>query len=361
MKEKLVRFYKSNFIYKNKQELSIKSFIILTILNLLVFFLVLKGIDSQINNLNKPNERFSNLCREVFNSKSLTDINNNFYENRLMFIKFKNIDNRCKVLIGEKLKNFIYENNIDNSKIKISKLQNDYNIIKDQISKIKFTYNNLIKKRYYTDNVGKYIFLGEENLKDIKDQYDSLLIKSSNLQKSLNDETDKIFSTTSFKKLNKYILENKKSINYDYSGNLIVFKLKKIIVAFLFLLPLIYLFFRLMIYFKKRSYINFLVFKSLLQIILIPILIAVLFKFIYFLYSKISFDVFKNIIYSSENWFIDYYLVISILIVVFTFVISKIQAKHERKIKRYEKVSSKNYYGEVFKTNKKINLNQCEN
>ena len=66
MKNQIKNFFSNNFVYKGKEKLSKLTILSLIILNILVLFILDKGIDFQTRVLNNPMTKFPYDCRDIF-------------------------------------------------------------------------------------------------------------------------------------------------------------------------------------------------------------------------------------------------------------------------------------------------------
>ena len=87
MKNPLQNFYKNNFVYSTKEKLSKLTSLAISILNLIVFLVLMEGLDFQTNFVSHPNNIYSSKCSSIINSNT-NDFNsysyrkdNDFYDN----------------------------------------------------------------------------------------------------------------------------------------------------------------------------------------------------------------------------------------------------------------------------------------
>ena len=87
MKNPLQNFYKNNFVYSTKEKLSKLTSLAISILNLIVFLVLMEGLDFQTNFVSHPNHMYSSNCSSIINSNT-NDFNsysyrkdNDFYDN----------------------------------------------------------------------------------------------------------------------------------------------------------------------------------------------------------------------------------------------------------------------------------------
>ncbi|MDK2091236.1 hypothetical protein [Aliarcobacter butzleri] len=108
MKNQIKNFFSNNFVYKGKEKLSKLTIFSLIILNILVLFILDKGIDFQTRVLNNPMTKFPYDCRDIFTyNLNVDDFNNYIYNAQNYNSKYQNIkdlelDSRCS-LIFEKI------------------------------------------------------------------------------------------------------------------------------------------------------------------------------------------------------------------------------------------------------------------
>ena len=80
MKNQIKNFFSNNFVYKGKEKLSKLTILSLIILNILVLFILDKGIDFQTRVLNNPDTKFPYDCRDVLSyNSSVDDFNSYLY------------------------------------------------------------------------------------------------------------------------------------------------------------------------------------------------------------------------------------------------------------------------------------------
>ena len=110
MKNPLQNFYKNNFVYSTKEKLSKLTSLAISILNLIVFLVLMEGLDFQTNFVSHPNNIYSSKCSSIINSNT-NDFNsysyrkdNDFYDNynnneyRKFETKKDLLDDRCKII-----------------------------------------------------------------------------------------------------------------------------------------------------------------------------------------------------------------------------------------------------------------------
>ena len=76
MKNQIKNFFSNNFVYKGKEKLSKLTILSLIILNILVLFILDKGIDFQTRVLNNPMTKFPYDCRDIFTYNLIVNYNN---------------------------------------------------------------------------------------------------------------------------------------------------------------------------------------------------------------------------------------------------------------------------------------------
>ena len=69
MKNPLQNFYKNNFVYSTKEKLSKLTSLAISILNLIVFLVLMEGLDFQTNFVSHPNNIYSSKTMYLFLSK----------------------------------------------------------------------------------------------------------------------------------------------------------------------------------------------------------------------------------------------------------------------------------------------------
>lgn len=341
MKNFIKKFYANNFVYATKEKLSRLTIIALIILDILVLSILCQGIYFQTRVLNNPSTKFPYACRNVLSDNlQIDDFNSSIYNSSNYNSKYQNIKNlevdvRCN-LIFEKVK--AVKENID---IKALKKQNDEfskksHELNNQISYLKDNYNTLLFEKISSQNADNSIIEGNLTTQNIKEKYEALQKELEKLNKQKEDLYNKFKEDNLVKDLAIYLDSNKSSILDDIKKSEKYYSIKYELVILLFLIPLVLIFFYLMKnYLKKEKYILYIIFKNILIVSAIPTLISIL-RLINIFIPKIFLEKLLMFFYNLEIPFIVYYLAIVVAVLLFIFIIIRLQKKfkeHNEKLK----------------------------
>ncbi|BAK72846.1 hypothetical protein [Arcobacter sp. L] len=332
MKNQIKNFFSNNFVYKGKEKLSKLTILSLIILNILVLFILDKGIDFQTRVLNNPMTKFPYDCRDIFTyNLNVDDFNNYIYNAQNYNSKYQNIkdlelDSRCS-LIFEKIS--LIKNNIDikSLKKKNEELSNKSYELNNQISYLKDNYNTILFEKMSEQEINKSIIKGEVSAENIKEKYELLTKELESIDKEKEKLSNEFKEENLVKDLISYLALNKDTILIDIEKAQKFYSIKYELVILLFLIPLVAIFFYLMKrYLHKDKYILYIIFKNILIVTLIPTFIS-FFSLINIFIPKIFLEKVLMFFYSLEIPFIVYYLAIAIAVLIFIFIIIKIQKK----------------------------------
>jgi len=361
MKNPLKTFYKNNFVYTGKEKLSKLTILFIIFLDIFIFLTIGLGIDFQIKVLNNPNVTFSQECRNIINSKNLNDFNNYIYtyenyNNKYQNIKEKEIDLRCKTIINEKLKIVKSEHNIGILKEKQRKINQDESIVNSNLSYLRENYNTVLFEKMSSQDRSKSIIKDDISSENIKLKYNKYLKQKEELKKQKEDINKEFINSKSVKELIEFTNLNKKQILEDYKSASRAYKIKKELISLIFLFPLLFLSLYIMKkYLKNEKYTLYVMFKNIVIVILIPTIISIL-NLIYILLPKIFLEKVLDFFYQIEIPFVVYYLVIVFFILIFGYIIVKIQKRYRENIKKLEQ----NTISNIQSYNKGICL-KCQN
>lgn len=332
MKNQIKNFFSNNFVYKGKEKLSKLTILSLIILNILVLFILDKGIDFQTRVLNNPMIKFPYDCRDIFTyNLNVDDFNNYIYNAQNYNSKYQNIkdlelDSRCS-LIFEKIS--LIKNNIDikSLKKKNDELSNKSYELNNQISYLKENYNTLLFEKISNQEADKSIVEGNLTAQNIKEKYENLSLELEKIIKEKDDLSNKFKEENLVNDLSSYINSNKTSVLNDIKKVEKYYSIKYEFVILLFLIPLVLIFFYLMKnYLKKDKYILYIIYKNILVVTMIPTLISI-FSLINIFIPKIFLEKLLMFFYNLEVPFIVYYFAIAIAILLFIFIIIRIQKR----------------------------------
>lgn len=352
MKESFKNFYKNNFVFKGKEKLSKLAIVFIVLLDLFVFSTLQMGVDFQVKVLNSPYNSYSSLCKNIVTSSKIQSLNSYYYtnENRYKYnsIQKENISSNCKEVISL-IDNVKKEHNIKELRKTKRLLNKELSSVNTQINFYRENYNTSLFENIQTQNK-------EELNSEIKDKYNNYLAK----RKELNDkisQIDKSFaSSKSVKELSSYIKENKELIKEDYKAKVKAYEVKKDLITLAFLLPLLLVaFFVMKKYMLKENYILYIIAKNILVIVSIPTLISFI-SLVYTLLPKVFFEKLKRFFANLEIPFVVYYFALAVLVVVFTFIIIRVQKKYKESNNQFQNTS----ISKIESYNKGI-CNNCNN
>lgn len=332
MKESLKSFYKNNFVFKGKEKLSKLTILFIITLDLFVFAILGLGIDFQVQILNSPNSSYPNQCRTIVNSKDLHNINKYFYSKNNSNHKYQNIkdeqlDQSCKTLF-DKLSVVKKEHNILTLRKEQKKLLKDLSQVSKELDFIRTNYNTSLFESIENNTS----IQNKQNTinNDIKQKYNIYTKKLEDLKKEKEKLSNTFSNSNSVKELTTYIKSNKKLINDNYKSLRKSYEIKKELITLAFLSPLFLLAFYLMKnYLLKENYILYIISKNILVVVLIPAFLSFV-SLIYTLLPKVFFEKLLKFFMDLEIPFVVYYFAIAVLILIFTYIIIKIQKRYKK-------------------------------
>lgn len=335
-----VNFYEKNFKYRRKEKLSKFTIIFIMFLNIFILLSLFFSFELQHRIVSKPNTLFPNICRSVVLETNITNFNNYFYtyvtnNDSILNIQKDKLDEKCSILINEKLANIQREHDVkslrEKEKILVSKQKQ---IIKEL---------NFIRENYYTvlygelsnEPIAKYIIIDNIPLNAIKEKHDNLTVLNDEILKKKRSLNLGFDNSQSVQSLLSYIYINKNKILNEYTHLKNYYKLKKDLISLGILLPFIFLCFRSMKKFRREGkFIYFLISKNILYILLIPTII-----FFIFLCSDLLPQNLINRILEFNFPFFIYYILLFFIIVLFGSITIHLQNKYRDDIKNFKKES----------------------
>lgn len=332
MKNLIKNFYSNNFVFKAKEKLSKLTILAIIILDIFVISTIYQGIDFQTRVINSPYVKYPSNCRDVIYSTSSVEHFNNYlytkynYESKYQNIKDLEVDERCNQ-ISEKIEKIKLEIDIDSFKTRNNELYNNENSINDKIYYIKENYNTVLFEKLSEQKSNKSIIKDKLSSENIKEKYDLLLVNLEKIKEEKEELENEFKNNNLIKEFSLFLNTNKTQILEDIEKSEKYYDIKKELVILAFLIPLIMIFFYLM----KRNllnekYILYIIYKNILILTLIPTFVS-LFNLINIFIPKIFLEKLLMFFYTLEIPFIVYYLVIGIFILVFIFIIIKIQKR----------------------------------
>ena len=347
MKNPLKIFYKNNFVYTGSEKLSKLTILFIIFLDIFIFITIGLGIDFQIKVLNNPNVTFSQQCRNIVNSKSLNDFNNYIYtyenyNNKYQSIKEKEIDPRCNTIVNEKLKIVKSEHNIKILKEKQRKINQQQSKVNSELFYLRENYNTVLFEKMSSQDSSKSIIKDDISSENIKSKYNKYLKHNEELKKQKENIAKEFSNSKSVKEFIEFVDLNKKQILGDYKSASKSYKIKKELISLIFLFPLLFLSLYIMKkYLKNEKYTLYIMFKNIVIVILVPTIISIL-NLIYILLPKIFLEKVLNFFYQIEIPFVVYYFIIGLFILIFGYIIVKIQKRYRENIKKLEQNSISN-------------------
>ena len=361
MKNLFKNFYSNNFVYKGKEKLSKLTILFIFFLNVFIFITIGLGIDFQIKVLNNPTVTFPHQCRTIINTNKIDDFNKYFYSSKDYSSKYQDIKNeemdiRCNTLLNEKLKVVKKEHDIKELKSTQSNIETKLDKVSTELSYLRENYNTVLFEKMSLQETSKSIIKDEISSENIKSKYNRYLKENENLKKEKEDLLKYFQDSKSVKDLVSFVQENKKQIKEDHKNLTKSYAIKKELIALLFLSPLLFLSFYIMKrYLANEKYTLYIMFKNIMIVIFIPTIISFL-SLIYILIPKIFLEKVLRFFYELEIPFIVYYLVVAVLVLIFGYIIVKIQKRHRESIKELED----NSISKIESFNKSV-CNKCFN
>ena len=352
MKESFKNFYKNNFVFKGKEKLSKLAIVFIVLLDLFVFSILQMGVDFQVKILNNPYNSYSSTCKNIVTSSKIDSLNSYYYtnENRYKYnsIQKQDISNNCKELISL-IDNIKKQHNIKELRKTKRLLNKELSSVNTQINFYRENYNTSLFENIQTQNK-------EELNSEVKNKYNSYLAKRKELTDKINQIDKNFASSKSVKKLSTYINENKELIKEDYKEKVKAYEVKKDLITLAFLLPLLLVaFFAMKKYMLKENYILYIIAKNVLVIVSIPTLISFI-SLVYTLLPKVFFEKLMRFFANLEIPFVVYYFALAVLVVVFTFIIIRVQKKYKESNSQFQNTT----ISKIESYNKSI-CNNCNN
>lgn len=361
MKNQIKNFYMSNFTFKGKEKLSKLTILAIIFLDIFVLSTLYQGINFQTRVINNPITKYPYECRDILSSsQSLENFNSYLYNSYNYTSNYQNIkdlevDERCN-LIFEKVALIKKEINIENFKKQNDEIYKKEYAITDQISYLKQNYDTILFEKMSEQKSDKSIIKGNLSTENIKDKYDLLNIELENLAKEKEKLNLEFKENILIKDFISYLDLNKNQILDDINKSEKYYYVKQELVTLIFLIPLILLFFYLMKkYLIKEKYILYIIFKNILLITSIPTIISIL-SLINIFIPKIFIEKLLMLFYSLEIPFVVYYLAIGLFILVFIFIIIKLQKRFKDENERLKN----NQITKIESFNKNL-CNKCSN
>lgn len=358
MKGFIQKFYKNNFVYGAKENLSKLSILFIVILNIIVFNIILEGLSFQTQFVNSPIGKYPYYCKNLMQYKDTTNINNlitliRYYKDdegsyrEKITKKTGDIDFRCEEL-NKKVTLIKEQIDIKRTEEEISELNNKIYKIQGDLDYFRSNYNTILFEKMAEQNSSKSILEDSINSENIKAKYDEAL----NEMQKYKIAKEKIFldfeNNLAVKDLEEYIKNNKEQYLKDEEKDFRYYYYMIEIIKMIFLLPLVFSFFYIMKkYLKDEKYILYIIFKNLFFVALIPTLYTI-FLIIYKFLPKVFLSKVIEFFYNLDIPFIVYYILVVVFVVIFAIIIIKIQKKFKEDNEKLKnnKISKIQFYNQ---------------
>ncbi|WP_198305309.1 zinc ribbon domain-containing protein [Arcobacter vandammei] len=368
MKNFIQKFYKNNFVYGTKEKLSKLTILFIIILNIIVFNIILEGLNFQTSFVNSPSNKYPYYCTNIIKSENISNFDTftnlayyqsyedstSNYKNEIQKNKDE-VDLRC--LDVDKFVNLV-KNEYNKKEIKkeIQKLNNEIYKLEDELNYYRNNYNTILFEKIASQSDDKSLIENGVNSENIKQKYDDSLNKLESLKSQKDDIYKNFASISTIKELENFILKNKESYLEDERKAFRFYYYMIEIVKMLFLLPLVFAFFYIMKkYQKDEKYILYIIFKNLFFIALIPTLFTI-FEIIYKFLPKVFLSKIIEFFYNLDIPFVVYYFLVIVFVVIFAIIIIKIQ----KRFKEQNELMKKNKISRIDSFNQNL-CNSCGN
>lgn len=345
MINKFKQFYTNNLKYTGREKLSTGSTFLIICLDLFVFFILLQGLMFQTKVLHSPVVKYPYGCIVVLKNPSKIFIhtsriynNNNYYKRRVSGVSDSIYDKErspfCNTII-ELTKNVKKHVNIEEYRAQVRKLKTKETNLNNQLNNIRKNYNTILFEKIAKNETSEKL-PNDLDTKNAKIKYENLKkmkeLNSSNLTKKIQQFKTNIY----VKELHSYVVTKAKSVLAKYEETKESYYLKKKGVEILFLIPLLFVFFKSCSYFmKKENYIFHIISKNLLFVTLIPF-IGTLSGLVYKYLPREFIAKVLDFFYSLEIPFVAYYILLFLGITIGVLLIIKMQQYYKQKLKKEE-------------------------
>jgi len=354
MKNLIKSFYANHFKYKGEERLSKITMFFILILDIIVFGIIIEGVDFQANFVNSPRHIYPANCSSIVTA-DLTNFSSYYYKKAYKIeaknyyedfdtssLKKEEMDKRCQTL-NDKLQAVKVEHNIEELVDEKNNLQKKQYSIEDELNYLRKNYNTILFEKIASQEAENSLIEGEVTSKNIKQKYDTKVEEFEKIKASLDSMNRSFINSKSVQDLITYKNSIKEEYLNDESSAFIAYFYKVEFVKLLFLLPLVLAFFYLMKkYLQKDRYTLYIIFKNILIVALLPT-IFVIFSIVYKLLPKVFLAQLIEFFYNLKIPFIAYYLLIAIFILAFILIIVKLQ----KRFKEQDKINSKNQISRI--------------
>jgi membrane-associated HD superfamily phosphohydrolase len=326
-----------NLRYNGKEKLGKLSLLLLLMLDIFVFISINYGLDFQREVISNPDVEWSSECRGFTNSEDLnTSIYNYYYYDNSYYYDediYKNELNPQCAEILDVAKNVGTSQKLSNLKIEISTVERAKIQIEDDIYSVKHSYDTTLFEKIAGQDENKSILedgLSADNIKS------KILKLEANLQKRTEDIEilyEQFYNDEVVLKLKEVIEKNREIINSEWENSSRFYSSKVYLVEFAFTIPLVLIFYFLMLkYRKEENFIQYTAMKHLFIVSIIPFLVISL-DFIYEYLPKEFLGRVVKFFYSIELPFLVYYFLIAIAVVFAVSLIIYIQKLFKKRDK----------------------------
>ncbi|MDD2383562.1 MAG: hypothetical protein PHN18_05185 [Sulfurospirillaceae bacterium] len=356
--DKIKFFYKLKLSYqhdsKNIEKLTRWSLLFIIILDIFVYSAIEMGIRFQTATLNNPETKITYQCRNsVKNPALIQDYNwyeyrstskknyvndNTIYTNGttagsqkvLRDIRHKELDTRCLEL-QNRIESIANSKELNTVKSSIETLQKNLSKYTTDLRYIQNNYNTVLFEKIAQQSESKSILEMDLESKNIKVKYDDLQQKIASTQKTIDDLKLQFSSNTLVTSLFELATQQKETILKDYEKATSRYFLKRAGIIILFLLPIVGIFYWQMNSQNiKRNYTKYIIFKNIFVIGMVFLVLNT----IKIVYNYIPHVFIQNVLmffYSIQIPFIAYYILLALGIVLFSFIILKLQSATKNK------------------------------
>jgi len=357
---KVKNFYKLKLSYrqdsKNIEKLTRWSVLFIIVLDIFVYSSIQMGIHFQTSTLNNPNTKFTYQCRNTIqtsahvkdfnwhgyrhNYNTYRQNNNYIYKNGntaasnnvIREIKHKELDSRCAG-IQEKIKTIINTKKLKDIRSNIKSLERQISKYHRDLRYIQKNYNTVLFEKIANQQESDSILKMDLKAKNAKIKYDKLQKKISDTQKNIQNLKKQFSSHPLVVELYKYIRANKDGIKNDYEKSNNRYFLKRVGIMVLFLLPIaLFFYWKMNVQNAKRNYTKYIIYKNIFVISMAFLIISTI-RIIYNFIPHVFIEKVLMFFYNIQIPFIAYYLLLALGIVVFSFIIIRIQSFNKNKKK----------------------------
>ena len=357
---KIKSLYHSKLSYQHDskaiEKLTRWSVLLIVVLDIFVYSSIQMGITFQTATLNSPESKFDYQCRNIlydaeqikvhnwyrytFSTPKTTPTTSKIYANgttegsRLVIqdIKHKELDQRC-AKIEEQIATIGRMPELAEIKKSILSLEKSATKDTQDLHYIQNNYNTVLFEKMANQHESKSILEMDLDTQNIKAKYDTLQRNIASINENSAKLKEQFSAHPLVLGLYDFVVHNKESILSDYAKATRYYFLKKAGIIFLFLLPLVALFYwRMNIHNTKRNYTKYIICKNIF-LIAMAFLILNTIRIVYNFIPHLFIEKVLMFFYALQIPFIAYYLLLALGIIVLSFVIMKLQNFSKNKAK----------------------------